>query len=90
MGAGDAQDAEAASASGQLQPEAGSSSGTAAAQPGWLREEAERRLLSLCRRLVVDAASDAWSHHGAAAESGFGTAPDGTSWDQVSSAVCWK
>ncbi|KAK9863867.1 hypothetical protein WJX84_003305 [Apatococcus fuscideae] len=58
----------------------------ASLQPGWLREESERRLLSLCRRLVVDAASDAWSHHGAAArapDSGISTTPDGTSWDQA-------
>lgn len=62
----------------------------ASLQPGWLREESERRLLSLCRRLVVDAASDAWSHHGAAArapDSGISTTPDGTSWDQVGKLV---
>ena len=58
-------------------------------QSDWLREKAERRLLSLCLRLVLDAASDALSRYGAAAHapySGIGTTPDGTSWDQVESA----
>ncbi len=78
MVSGDALDSEAAASSKPSASEAASS------HPGWLREESERRLLSLCRRLVVDAASDAWSHHGAAtSDTGLGTTPDGTSWDQV-------
>ncbi|KAK9863873.1 hypothetical protein WJX84_010386 [Apatococcus fuscideae] len=65
-------------------------------QSDWLREKAERRLLSLCLRLVLDAASDALSRYGAAAHapySGIGTTPDGTSWDQATRAPllwpCW-
>ena len=84
--AGDALATKTASSKSSV-GEAGSASVAAGSQPGWLREEAERRLLSLCRRLVVDAASDAWSRHGAAAqaaESGLSTTHDGTSWDQVS------
>ncbi|KAK9844232.1 hypothetical protein WJX84_000597, partial [Apatococcus fuscideae] len=86
MQAGDALDTEAAASPRQATSDAKSGMGAASSHPGWLREEAERRLLSLCRRLVVDAASDAWSRHSAAtqaAESGLSITPDGTSWDQA-------
>ncbi|KAK9804748.1 hypothetical protein WJX72_003264 [[Myrmecia] bisecta] len=73
-------------------PAAAEASGSGAPTHAAPEDEAERRLSNLCRRLVVDAARDAWQHHetairgqegGLAGDGSKALTPEGYSWDQA-------